>query len=135
MPHTSEEQLVAKLLERTKQEQVEWQPTAVPSQLTASFAGKYTILLTGGGLLGGLATTLRVKNADGDELVSLDTLHEPRLSPLYELAEQFVRKHIDDQLADLMKEIDNPSQSDESAKRARLIEKIRESKGRLSDLK
>jgi hypothetical protein len=54
---------------------------------------------------------------------------------LHELAEQFVRKRIDDQLADLMKEIDNPSQSDEPAKRARLSEKIRESKGRLSDLK
>jgi hypothetical protein len=136
MPHTSEEQLVAKLLERTKQEQVDWQPTAIPGQLTASFAGKYTILLTGGGLLGAvIGATLKVKNADGDELVSLDSLHEPRLPPLYALAEQFVRKHIDNQLADLMKEIDNPLQSDESAKRARLIEKIRESKGRLSDMK
>jgi hypothetical protein len=135
MPHTSEEQLVAKLLDRTRQEQVEWQPTAVPGQLTASFAGKFTILLTSSGLLGGLATTLKVKNADGDELVSLDTLHEPRLPSLYELAEQFVRRHIDDQLADLLKEIDNSPQSGESAKRARLIEKVRESKGRLSDLK
>jgi hypothetical protein len=115
MPHASEEQLVAKLLEKTNQEQVEWQPTARPGQLTASFAGKYTILLTGGGLLAPLGTTLKVKNADGDELVSLDTLHEPRIATLYNLAEQFVRKHVDDQLADLMKELDTRSRTESLA--------------------
>lgn len=121
MPHASEDQLVAKLLERTKQEQVDWQATAVPSQLTASFAGKYTILLSSS-VLGHVTTTLKVKNADGDELVSLDALHEPRLALLYDLAEQFVRKHIDDQLTDLMKELDKKSTAYGSGLTGRLRE-------------
>lgn len=124
MPEASETQLVSTLIHKTEQNQVDWQATAVPSQLTASFAGKYTIVLSGGGLLGNLGATLKVKNADGDELVSLNNLEEPRLQPLYELARHYVRAQVDDQLADLINELDKPPHAETHEERARRIDKI-----------
>lgn len=105
MPEQSELRLVDKLLERTMENQVDWQPTGFPSEVTAAFAGKYTILLHGGPL----GASLKVKNADGDEIISLDPIEEPRIFTLYGLAKQYVRAQIDAQLADLMKELDKPS--------------------------
>lgn len=134
MPEQFELQLVDKLLEKTMENQIDWQPTAAPNILTAAFAGKYTILLRGGMPLGAV---LRVKNADDDEIVSLDPSQEPRIHTLYDLAKLYVRAQVDAQLADLIKEIDNSPESDERAKRARLLDKLRalRAKGRLSDMK
>lgn len=121
MPEQAELQLVDKLLEKTMENQVDWQPTGSPHQLTAAFAGKYTILLRGGMPLGG---SLTVKNADGDEIVSLGVLEEPRINTLYGLANQFVRAQVDAQLADLINELDKPPHAETHEERARRIDKI-----------
>lgn len=105
MPHPIEDQLVTKLFQRTTQGQVDWQTTGLGNQLTASFAGKYAILLSGGPLGG---HSLQVRNADGDELVNLSLLEEPRLQALYDLAFSHARKETEAQLADLLLELDKP---------------------------
>jgi hypothetical protein len=125
MPEKSELQLVFRLLEKTQQNEIDWQPTALAGQLTASFAGKYTVLLTR--MFGGLVY-LKVKNADGDELADLMSSEEPRIETLYKLAASHIRKEIDDQLDDLTRELDNPSPAETRSDRARLIQKIKESK-------
>jgi hypothetical protein len=106
MPEPSESQLIAKLVEKTQQNHVDWQTTGLAGQLTASFADKYTLLLSRATL--GQLITLRVKNADGDELSSLTSMDDGRLIALFQLASDYARKQIDDQLADLIKAIDKP---------------------------
>jgi len=117
MPEPLEDELVSSLIAKTEQNRLEWQPTAQPTQYTASFAGKYTILLSYSLL--GATTILQVKNVDGDALVHLTNLNESRLPTLYGLARDYVKKQIDDQLTDLLKEIDK------SPSPERLVDKVR----------
>lgn len=120
MPEESEVQVIIKLIEKTEQNQVDWQLTGLAGQLTASFAGKYSILLTHPpAAVLGAAYSLKVKNADGDDLVSLTNLDDARVLTLYQRAALYARKQIDDQLDDLLHEIDNPSPQERLADRVR----------------
>lgn len=105
MPEQSENALVIKLLQKTQQNQVSWQPTSIYDQLATSFAGKYTITLTGTAI--GTVEIL-VKNLDGDQLVHLTSAQIAALKLLHNLAKQRARKKIDDQLDEIVKELDKP---------------------------
>ena len=122
MPEQSERELVDKLIQKTKDNQVDWKPTSTQDQLEANFGDKYVIRLTRS-LLGNMVLML-VTNAEGEELSKLTTLDEPRLVTLYESARHNTRKQIDDQLAELMKELDKPSLSETREQRARQIDEI-----------
>ena len=118
MPDQTEIQLLLKLLESTRRKQIDWSPTAQELQFSGSVAGKYTLLVQKNPFTN--LVWLTVKNVDGDELVSLNNQSDERVDQLYDLAKRQVLK-IDEQVADLMKELDLGAQAD----KARLIEKIR----------
>ena len=127
MPEPSEVALVAKLLLKTQQNQVEWQPTLLFQDVSANFLGKYIINLrrTAGG-----TTEMTVKNSAGDQLAFLTSNQMGQIRDLYELAKGYARKVVDDQLDEIVKELDKPlSPAETQADRARLIDKIRREKG------
>lgn len=137
MAESVEFQLVSKLLEKTQQSQVTWQRTAVPGEVTASFAGKFTIILRSIAHLispGSRTISMIVKNADGDELADVKIGQDKRLEALYELAVRRVRK-VDEQIAELIQELDQQSPEPTRIEKARLIQKIRESKAGESENK
>ena len=110
MPTITNFELVERLLVATDKGKVDWQPTARADEFTASFGGKWTLVLRQDWLASPLEGTYRLdfKNAEGEILVRGEEKDDQRVPALYEMA----RRHalsIDEALADLLNEIDRPS--------------------------
>lgn len=109
MPKIENFELLARLIQATNQGRVDWEETAKASEFTASFGGKWTLLMKEDwfGSPPQDFHKLLFKNSEGDTLVSISSEDDSSVDQLYELARRHALK-IDDALADLLNEIDKP---------------------------
>jgi hypothetical protein len=106
MPKITNQEVVNSLLAATEQGQIDWQPTAIPDQFTASFGGKWTLLFTREFVSGeGTTPFLYFKDSEGQTLLRITRFEDNRIPEVYELARRYALK-IDEALADLLKEIE-----------------------------
>jgi hypothetical protein len=49
-----------------------------------------------------------VRNSDGDQLVQLTSHEMPQLKALYDRARSYIRRELDEQLDEIVKELDKP---------------------------
>jgi hypothetical protein len=99
--------LVIKLLDATKQGKIDWRPTAKTDEFTASFGGKWTLLCRQFATGSQIVERLSLQNAAGEELLSIRDSDISNVTRLYEMARRYALK-VDEAIADLMKEIDEP---------------------------
>ena len=99
-------EFLERIIVATEQEKIDWQPTGSPREFTASFGGKWTLLVSQE-FIGNAPCALSVKDSEGDTIVRIGTADDPRVDALHEMARRHALK-IDDALADLLNEIDKP---------------------------
>jgi hypothetical protein len=104
MPKITNNEFVGSLVAATQQDRIDWQPTGLPQEFSASFGGKYTLLVRSSF---GPRCQLDVKDSEGTTIVRIDQDEDLRISELYEMARRHALK-IDEALADLLSEIDKP---------------------------
>jgi hypothetical protein len=108
MPRITNHELINRILVATDENRVDWQPTASFNQFTASFAGKWTLLIDRNQVgPDQFECRLELKNSEGDSLLTVSDADDNRIPELHELARRHALK-IDDALADLLNEIDKP---------------------------
>lgn len=109
MPKIEDYEVITRLIEATNQGRVGWKETAQPRQFTASFGGKWTLLIDEDwfGSPPENEYHLLFKNSEGDTLVSITSHANPSVADLFELARRHALK-IDDALADFLSELDKP---------------------------
>jgi hypothetical protein len=109
MPRITNNELVNRIIAATDEDRIDWQPTAKPREFSASFGGKWTLVISQGGVdnRGQLVSTLNVRDSEGERIVGIDSEEDERIHGLHEMARRHALK-IDDALADLLKEIDKP---------------------------
>ena len=114
MPIISNEELLTRLLAAANEEKIDWHPTARPDEYTASFGGKWT-LVSRHWIRGAIRYEnedpnryiIILQNSEGEELHSIKDDEDNRVRELYLLARRRVLK-VDDAIADLLKELDEP---------------------------
>ena len=111
MPKITNYQLVDSILLATDQDRIDWQATAKPQEFAASFGGKWTLLIREGftGSPPRFARELYVKDSEGTTMVRITDSDDHRIPDLYEMSRRYALK-INDELAELLKEIDKPKQ-------------------------
>jgi hypothetical protein len=106
MARISNQELFNKLLVATEQERIDWQPTGVQDQFTASFGGKWTLIIDKSAAMPSRPNYwIELRDSVGQEVLRLTTSDDNRLPELFEMARRYALK-IDKAIIDLMKEID-----------------------------
>ena len=103
MTKITNDELVSSLVKSTDQDRIDWQPTGTKDEFTASFGGKWTLLLRQRSA-GSINQWLSLKNSEGETLLQISATEDVRISILFELARRHALK-INEALADLLKEI------------------------------
>jgi hypothetical protein len=104
MPTDTE--LLEKLLQSTQSGRIDWEKTAVDDQYSASFGGKWTVLID-------RSTKdrdfywLTLRNANGDELLEVNSMQDIRVPEIFFAAKRRALK-VDEALADVIKDLDKP---------------------------
>jgi hypothetical protein len=104
MPTDSE--FVEKLLNATQEGRVDWLPTAIEKQFAAAFSGKWTVLVDQS-RKDPDQYWLTLKDSDGQEMLTIFTADDRRISLVFEAARRQALK-VDVALADVIKELDKP---------------------------
>ena len=108
MPRITNHELINRIIIATDEDRVDWQPTARPREFTASFGGKWTLVLFPGlNSRGILIFSLEVKDSEGETIVEITSEEDERIPELHEMARRHALK-IDEALVDLLNEIDKP---------------------------
>lgn len=113
MPRITNQEFINRVLVATEQGRIDWQVTAEPRMFTASFGGKWSLVLsqafTGFTAQTGpeFKSTLAVKDSEGDNILSIDNEEDRRIDEIHELARRHALK-IDEALTELLNEIDKP---------------------------
>jgi hypothetical protein len=107
MARVTNHELINRIIVATDQDRIDWQPTAMPREFTASFGGKWTLILSQGIERGDFVSALGVKDSEGDTIVQVDSNEDIRIHELHEMARRHALK-IDDALTDLLNEIEKP---------------------------
>jgi hypothetical protein len=106
MRRISDQELINSLIVATEEDRIDWQPSGTVDQYTASFGGKWTLVIDKGqNSSGDDIFWLDVKDSAGENIVRLTPYDDNRIPALFEMARRFALK-IDQALADLLKEID-----------------------------
>jgi len=104
MPRITNYELISRIYSATDQDRIDWQATARPQEFTASFGGKWTLVLSTSSLN---IVVLDVKDSEGETIVRITSREDERISDLHDMARRYALK-IDKALADLLNEIDKP---------------------------
>lgn len=117
MSQDKDREFLEQLIEATRDGRIAWEPTATLDEFTASFRGKYIVIVAKGS---GDRYTLRLLDESGREMLSLEGKYEeipgyPNLEPaldpnflrtkeLFELARR-TGLHVEEAMADILGEI------------------------------
>jgi hypothetical protein len=118
MPDIKDAELIAKLLEATRNKKLAWEKTGAPEQFAASYGGKWTLNLdkTENQSGPGWDYYLTITNSSGEEVLRIWDQPDNELPKLFEQARRYALR-VDEALTDLIKEIgekdDAPEISDE----------------------
>jgi hypothetical protein len=109
MTRITNHELANRIIVATDQDRIDWQPTARSQEFTASFGGKWTLVISH--YFSALQDMygLEVKDSEGEIITRVTSLEDHRIQELHEMARRYALK-IDEALADLLKEIDKPKQ-------------------------
>jgi hypothetical protein len=114
MPHISDQEFVTKVLAATLDGKIDWQPTAQYLHYSASYGGKWTILVTANweGTIGQTAQpiyshALTLNDSTGEQLLRIEDKDDQRIKELHELARRHALK-VDEAISDFLKELDEP---------------------------
>jgi hypothetical protein len=109
MAKISNYEFLTRIFTATEQDRIDWQSTAKPREFTASFGGRWTLVILQEymGSPAALNTALYVRNSEGETIVTIDSEQDVRVEQLHELARRHALK-IDDALVDLLGEIEKP---------------------------
>ncbi len=99
-------EFASRIIMATDQGRIDWQPTAQAREFTASFGGKWTLLVSQP-MSEQFHAVLTVKDSEGETIIRIVSTEDPRLDDLHEMARRMALK-IDDALVDLLSEIDKP---------------------------
>jgi hypothetical protein len=115
MPQISDQEFVNKVLVATLNDKIDWQPTAQADRFSASFGGKWTVLVTATFDRYGPPPAaqpfydydLTLRDSAGEQILRIDSEHNDRISELHELARRRALK-VNEAIEDFMKELDEP---------------------------
>jgi hypothetical protein len=106
MRKITNQELIDSLSTATEQDKIDWTPTGVEDQYTASFGGKWTLLIDKSrNNRGEDVFFITMKDSAGQTILKIYAWDDERIPGLYEMARRCALK-IDEALADLLKEID-----------------------------